>query len=74
MIFFISQLSQPDDEAYTVVALFDFEAQEDGEVSFKRGNRIKVLEKTDPNWWKGQVASGVLAGNVGLFPSNYVKQ
>lgn len=56
-----------------VTALFDFEAQEEGEVSFKKGNLIKVLEKTDPNWWKGQVVSGSLSGNVGLFPSNYVK-
>lgn len=56
-----------------VTALFDFEAQEDGEVSFKKGNVIKVLEKTDPNWWKGQVVNGALAGNTGLFPSNYVQ-
>lgn len=54
--------------------MFDFEAQEDGEVSFKKGNQLKVLEKTDPNWWKGQVLTGPLTGNVGLFPSNYVQE
>lgn len=54
----------------SVLALFDFEAQEEGEVSFKKGNTLVILEKTDPNWWKGKVTN---TGNTGLFPSNYVQ-
>ena len=54
-----------------VTAAFDFEPQEEGEVAFKRGDKIKVIENTDPNWWKGKVLS---TGNEGMFPVNYVKQ
>ncbi|XP_031554196.1 growth factor receptor-bound protein 2-like [Actinia tenebrosa] len=62
--------SNKEPDQLRVTALFDFEAQEDGEVSFKKGSTIVVLEKTDPNWWKGKVTS---TGHTGLFPSNYVQ-
>ncbi len=48
-------------------ALFDFEAKEDGELHFKRGDTIQVLDKPDPNWWKG-----ICNGQTGIFPYNYV--
>lgn len=50
-----------------VKALFDFVPQEDGELAFSRGDTIEVIEKDDPNWWKGK-----LNDKEGLFPSNYV--
>lgn len=53
--------------AVTVKALFDFKPQEDGELEFKRGDIIEVVERDDPNWWRGKVGS-----REGLFPSNYV--
>ncbi|EDO29864.1 predicted protein, partial [Nematostella vectensis] len=53
----------------TVVALYDFVAQEAGELNFKKGNHIEVLDKEDDNWWKGRVAE---TGEEGLFPRNYV--
>ncbi|XP_046855317.1 growth factor receptor-bound protein 2-like [Xenia sp. Carnegie-2017] len=46
-----------------VKALFDFVPQEEGELAFKRGDMIEVIEKEDPNWWKGKLNS-----NEGLFP------
>ena len=54
-----------------VVAKFDFEPQEEGEVQFKRDDRIKVLDSSDENWWKGIVES---TGKEGMFPVNYVKK
>lgn len=51
-----------------VKALFDFEATEKGELSFKRGEIIQVLDKTDANWW-----SGACNGHSGIFPQTYVK-
>lgn len=54
--------------AKTVTASFDFEPQESGELRFRKGEQITVLDDSDPNWWKGQCR-----GETGLFPSNYVK-
>lgn len=50
-----------------VQALFDFDPQEEGELGFRRGDFIQVLDNSDPNWWKGGCH-----GQTGMFPRNYV--
>ncbi|RCI04493.1 hypothetical protein CU098_006465 [Rhizopus stolonifer] len=54
-----------------VVALYDYEAQAEGDLSFKKDDKIEVVEKTrDANdWWTGR-----LRGVVGVFPGNYVTE
>ena len=48
-----------------VVALYDFAAQADGDLDFKVGDRIEVVERTDSaeDWWTGR-----LDGRTGVFP------
>ncbi|XP_019482489.1 PREDICTED: intersectin-1 [Hipposideros armiger] len=51
-----------------VIGMYDYTAQNDDELAFNKGQLINVLNREDPDWWKGEVS-----GQVGLFPSNYVK-
>jgi signal transducing adaptor molecule len=51
-----------------VRALFDFQPSEPGELQFRRGDVIAVLESVYKDWWKGS-----LRGQTGIFPLNYVE-
>ena len=50
-----------------VKALYDFVARTENEISFKKGDIVKVLDQ-DEGWWLGE-----LDGKEGLFPANYVE-
>ncbi|KAG7119264.1 SH3 domain-containing protein like [Verticillium longisporum] len=52
------------------VAVFTFDADQPGDLGFKKGEVITVTKKTDSanDWWTGQIG-----GRTGIFPSNYVK-
>ncbi|ORY61254.1 uncharacterized protein BCR38DRAFT_348172 [Pseudomassariella vexata] len=52
------------------VALFTFEADQPGDLGFKKGEVITVLKKTESenDWWTGMIGT-----RHGIFPSNYVK-
>jgi hypothetical protein len=71
---FLQQQQQPPPPAYnrrpTAVAIYDFDAQQPGDLGFRKGDVIEVIEKTDSTdaWWKGRVN-----GREGVFPGNYVQ-
>lgn len=54
------------------MAMYDYAAQNDDEVSFSRGSVINVIDKTDADWWKGSAEAN--PDVYGLFPNNYVKE
>jgi amphiphysin len=55
----------------TVTALYDYEAQADGDLSFKASDVIEIVTRTDNDneWWTGR-----LNGREGQFPGNYVQR
>ncbi|KAJ5984087.1 hypothetical protein N7481_006186 [Penicillium waksmanii] len=52
-----------------VRALFDFQPSEPGELQFRKGDIIAVLESVYKDWWKGSIR-----GQTGIFPLNYVEK
>ena len=52
-----------------VRALFDFQPTEAGELQFRKGDIIAVMESVYKDWWKGS-----LRGQIGIFPLNYVEK
>ncbi|TFL06231.1 BAR-domain-containing protein [Pterulicium gracile] len=54
-----------------VVALYDFDAQAEGDLSFRAGERIEIVQKSQntEDWWTGRVN-----GQEGVFPGNYVQE
>ncbi|KAI5290006.1 ESCRT-0 subunit protein hse1 [Ascosphaera aggregata] len=52
-----------------VRALYDFTPSEPGELAFRKGDIIAVLESVFKDWWKGS-----LRGQTGIFPLNYVEK
>ncbi|KAH6894321.1 hypothetical protein B0T10DRAFT_589843 [Thelonectria olida] len=52
-----------------VRALYDFAPSEPGELEFKKGDVIAVLESVFKDWWRGS-----LRGKTGIFPLNYVEK
>ena len=59
----------PSDQGFWVTALYDFRG-EHGDLSFREGDRIRVVKRTDSeqDWWEGE-----LRGARGAFPANYCK-
>lgn len=48
--------------------MYDFTPQEQGELEFRRGNIITVIDRTDENWWEGECQA-----RRGYFPATYVQ-
>ncbi|KAK5871332.1 hypothetical protein PBY51_004217 [Eleginops maclovinus] len=52
-----------------VRALYDYQAEDESEISFEPGDIIKEVETVDKAWWRGWSKDG----RQGLFPANYVE-
>ncbi|POW08647.1 hypothetical protein PSTT_07364 [Puccinia striiformis] len=50
-----------------VTALFDFVGDQDGDLSFRKGDHILIVDKIDDQWWMGSIGL-----RKGIFPLNRV--
>ncbi|KAF9432077.1 hypothetical protein BGZ76_011298 [Entomortierella beljakovae] len=57
-----------------VRAIYNFDASADEELSLRKGDIVRVIEKIDDGWWDGELfdKNGIRYG--GMFPSNYVEE
>jgi hypothetical protein len=53
-------------------ALYDYQSPESGDLNFKKGDIILILQKPHEQWWEGALAHN--PREVGLFPANYVEE
>lgn len=51
-----------------VVAIYSYKQDKEDELTFDEGAVIYVVKKNDDGWWEG-----VMDGQTGLFPGNYVE-
>jgi len=63
------RLPAPAPAGNRVRALYDFEAQREGDLGFRAGDEIVVLDEAANDWWTGRIG-----GREGLFPANYVQK
>ena len=52
-----------------VKALYDYEAQEGNELTFKEGDVITIVLDDNEGW-----STGELNGKKGMFPTNFVEK
>jgi len=52
----------------TAIAMYDYQAAADDEISFDPDEIITNIEMIDEGWWRGECR-----GKMGLFPANYVQ-
>jgi len=52
----------------TAIAVYDYQAGDNDEISFDPGDVIADIEFIDDGWW-----TGTIRGHSGLFPANYVE-
>lgn len=53
-----------------VSALYDYEAQQEEEVTFAEGDTMVLYDKDDPDWYLVKLENG----EIGLAPSNYLEE
>uniref|UniRef100_A0A4W4FWV1 Tyrosine-protein kinase n=1 Tax=Electrophorus electricus TaxID=8005 RepID=A0A4W4FWV1_ELEEL len=50
------------------VALYDYEARTEDDLSFQKGEKFQIINSTEGDWWEGR---SLTTGGTGYIPSNY---
>ena len=53
------------------VALFDYQARTEDDLTFSKGEALEILNNQDGDWW---LARALSSGKEGYVPSNYVAE
>jgi hypothetical protein len=61
--------NEPNLQTKTFVALYDYDARTDEDLSFKKGEHLEILNDTQGDWWFAKSKATKLEGYI---PSNYV--
>lgn len=61
-------LTQTDRSESIAIALYDYEGMHDGDLGFRKGDKLKILKESG-EWW---TAMNLATGKEGFIPSNYV--
>ncbi|XP_029030699.1 intersectin-1 isoform X2 [Betta splendens] len=59
--------TKPSESGEEYVAMYTYESNEQGDLSFQQGDIVMVTRK-EGDWW-----TGLVGNKTGVFPSNYVK-
>lgn len=60
----------PNEERLLIyVALYDYDARTNEDLSFKKGEKMEIINNKDGGWWK---AKSLVSGRSGYVPSNYI--
>ncbi|GAA5914097.1 SH3 domain-containing protein [Sporobolomyces salmoneus] len=62
-------VQQREEEGQWCTALYDYKSTDPDDLSFREGDRIRLIEVVSDDWWKGE-----LEGRRGIFPSNYAQK
>ncbi|XP_023286283.1 tyrosine-protein kinase FRK [Seriola lalandi dorsalis] len=54
------------------IALYDYSARTEEDLSFNAGDTLEALDKSAGDWWFAKALSGVSASKQGYIPANYV--
>ncbi|CAG2167397.1 unnamed protein product, partial [Oppiella nova] len=52
-----------------VIAMYAYRAEHTGDLTFRKGEKLEVLERSDPDWW---TVRRIETGEIGYIPANYV--
>lgn len=58
-----------EDDGTLFVALYDYKARTENEMSFQKGDKLRVRSRENENWWE---AESLRTRAAGWIPSNYV--
>lgn len=54
------------------IALYDYSARTDQDLSFNAGDTLDALDKSAGDWWYAKAVTGISASKKGYIPANYV--